>query len=80
MVVVFPGKGGNQQLVEVQYLWGERNDRSKLHHYYYELSRCDTFTSLIKAVQNHCTLEYQDKETPSSEKKMAEQIVDPKLI
>ena len=55
IVIAYSGKKKNLCLVEVQFLWGERNEKSKLNHYYYELSRCDTFTSFGKAVQNNCS-------------------------
>lgn len=34
-------------IVELQFLWGERDAISKLNHFYYELERSDSYTAMI---------------------------------
>jgi hypothetical protein len=43
---------------------GDRTAKSKLNHYFYELSRCEkgNFNSFTKAILNNCSEKFQSDE------------------
>jgi hypothetical protein len=50
-VLILKNENDKEIFAEVQFLWGHPHPHAKLNHFFYEISRCETYNELIKSLE-----------------------------